>query len=184
LHIKIVGLDHVLQWKDTDEKHLQSLLSTLFGASPRVELIAEEAYKLPTTVAQRLACRLNIPWKEVDMDDLERQRAGIHDALQTRGGSPLMDDDDGYTMSYLEQADELREQNWVDKIRRYRVQSVIFLCGLLHLTTVATKFRTRGWDVQEINICDLDWYKSRFGTLTVLEEAGQRWCECRPNSKM
>lgn len=181
--ITVVGLHHKLQWRDTGSGDLESLLSKLLEREPTVELIAEEANKLPTTVAQRLACRLNKPWKNVDMDEMERQRDGIYEELQSRGSEPLMDDDDGYTQCYLTNADEIREQFWLSKIISYRVDQVLFLCGLLHLGTVAAKFRSRHWTVEEIDVCGCEWYRSKFGTLTIVEKDGRRWCECRPNSK-
>ena len=181
--ITIIAVHHKLQWRDTDAKDLESLLSTRLEDDPAVELIAEEANKLPTTVGQRLAFRFNKPWANVDMDELERQRKGIYDALQSRGGAPLDDDLDGWKEYYVPEADGMREDFWLTKINGYRLDRVVFVCGLLHLSTVAAKFRERGWIVEEINACACQWYVERFGTLTVVEEDGYRWCECRPNAR-
>jgi hypothetical protein len=51
----------------------------------------------------------------------------------------------------LVKADGSREEFWLSKSNGYRLERVVFLCGLLHLSTVATKFRDRGWIVEEIN---------------------------------
>lgn len=83
----------------------------------------------------------------------------------------------------MPEADRIREEFWLSKINGYRLDRVVFLCGLLHLSTAAAKFRDRGWIVEEINACGCQWYVERFGTLTIVEENGYRWCECRPNSK-
>lgn len=181
--LTVVAVDHKLQWKDTDPGHLESLLSKVLDDEKDVELIAEEATKLPTTVAQRLACRRNVPWQNVDMDALERQKAGICDELLFRGGGPLMDDDGGDKECYLPNADEIREKYWFSAISNYRVDRVVLVCGLLHLAAVSERFRSRSWSVEEINVCGLQWYVERFGTLTIVEENGRRWCERRPNSK-
>ena len=64
---------------------------------------------------------------------------------------------------YLPKADGIREDFWLSKISGYRLDRVVFLCGLLHLTTVAAKFRDRGWIVEKINACACQWYVERFG---------------------
>jgi hypothetical protein len=174
---------HKLQWRDTDAGHLESILAKILEGDPTIELIAEEANKLPTTVGQRIAFRFNKPWANVDMDEMERQRRGIYDDLQSRGGGPLDDDSDGCKEYYLPEADRIREEFWLSKINGYRLDRVVFLCGLLHLSTAAARFRDRGWMVEEINACSSQWHVERFGTLTIVEENGYRWCECRPNSK-
>jgi len=181
--ITIIAVHHKLQWRDTDARDLELLLTKTLEGDPNIELIAEEANRLPTTVGQRLAFRFNKPWANLDMDELERQRKGIHEALQSRGGAPLDDDSDGCKEYYLNEADRIREESWVSKINGYRLDRVIFVCGLLHLSTAAARFRDRGWIVEEFNACACQWYVERFGTLTIVEEDGYRWCECRPNAR-
>jgi hypothetical protein len=181
--ITIIAVHHKLQWRDTDAGNLESILAKMLEGDPTIELIAEEANKLPTTVGQRIAFRFNKPWANVDMDEMERQRKGIYDDLQSRGGGPLDDDSDGCKEYYLPEADRIREEFWLSKINGYRLDRVVFLCGLLHLSTAAAKFRDRGWTVEEVNACSYQWYVERFGTLTIVEEDGYRWCECRPSSK-
>lgn len=75
--ITIIAVHHKLQWRDTDAGHLESILAKILEGDPTVELIAEEANKLPTTVGQRIAFRFNKPWANVDMDEIERQRKGF-----------------------------------------------------------------------------------------------------------
>jgi len=181
--ITILGLDHRLQWKDTGGGHLDSLLRSMLESDPSVELMAEEANGLPTTVAQRLAFTFHKPWKNVDMNAIEQHQARITDERLERGGGPLMDDEDGYTQCYLPDVDGRREQHWLSVINGYRLVRVVLLCGLLHLDTVAEKFQAGHWVTHKINVCELQWYIERFGTLTVVESNGQRWCECRPNRK-
>jgi hypothetical protein len=181
--ITIIAVHHKLQWRDTDTRDLELLLTKTLEGDPNIELIAEEANKLPTTVGQRLAFRFNKPWANVDMDELERQRKGIHEGLQSRGGAPLDDDSDGCKEYYLQEEDRIREEFWVSKINGYRLDRVVFECGLLHLSTVAARFRDRGWIVEEINACACHRYVERFGMLTIVEEDGHRWCECRPNAR-
>jgi hypothetical protein len=85
--ITLLSLNHEVQWKDpTGDLH--RILGELFGNS-QIDLIAEEAFGLPTTVAQRLACRLDKPWIEIDMSIADRKLAGIHDALMKRRSEPI-----------------------------------------------------------------------------------------------
>ncbi len=65
--ITIIALHHKLQWRDTDAGDLESLLTKVLDADPSIELIAEEANKLSTTVGQGIAFRFNKPWANVDM---------------------------------------------------------------------------------------------------------------------
>lgn len=45
--ITIIALHHKLQWRDTDAGDLESLLTKVLEGDPSIELIAEEANKLP-----------------------------------------------------------------------------------------------------------------------------------------
>lgn len=147
------------------------------------ELIAEEAYNLPTTVGHRLACRLNKPWLNVDMDEAGRKEAGIYEELCGRHYHPLLEDDDpprSCAYYYLAHADGVREDYWVSQLAGQRVSSAIMVCGLAHLSPLAKKFRNLSWDVEELNVCELDWYIANFGTVKVIEDGYGRRSEHRP----
>jgi len=177
LKVILIGLDHRTQWEDRTGD-LRALLARIVGECG-VELIAEEAYKLPTTIGFRLACRTNIPWIDIDMTDAETQEAGIREELTGRPHGPLLKGDGKMvdTVGYLPHADALREEHWTKKVIQYRVSSSLSLCGLLHLGPFAAKLRSRGCTVNELNVCDQDWYKQAFGSCQVVEENGRRWCE-------
>lgn len=178
--LTIVALHHGLQWRDTRQGHLKSLLAGVMEDAQGIDLIAEESEGLPTTVAQRLACSLNVPWRNVDMDTAERLREGIYEELKSRPEGPLVGEE-GYKEYYLPNADDVRERHWVSAVNNCHLGRVIFLCGLLHLGPLAEKFRSSGWCVEEINACSSKWYVERFGTRTIVKEDGHRWCECRPS---
>jgi hypothetical protein len=101
MKIVLIGLDHATQWKDPTGDLKQLLGILISGYRPK--LIAEEAYKLPTTVAQRLAFQMEVPWLEIDMNDSERLREGIHQELAKRPSGPALPD--GYSEGYLANAD-------------------------------------------------------------------------------
>ena len=109
----------------------------------RVELIAEEAYKLPTTVGFRLACRANLPWVDIDMNDTERLQAGIDDELKNRPERPLFDRNK-VAVSYLAHADGIREGHWVNRLMQHYVSSALVTCHILHLCPFAQSSGTRG----------------------------------------
>jgi len=174
MDVTIIGLDHRVQWKDPTGE-LQMLLEGLVRQS-RVDLIAEEAYKLPTTVGFRLACRANLPWVDVDMNDTERLESRINDELKNRPQRPLFDGKK-VAVSYLPHADAIREAYWVNRLMQHNVSSPLVICDLLHLSPFASKLRNKGCTVKEQNVCDEDWNKNRFGPRKVVEENGERWCE-------
>jgi hypothetical protein len=144
-----------------------------------VKLIAEEAYKLPTTTGFRLACRADIPWIDVDMTDAERREAAIYDELNKRPSGPLLNDGSMLqTVSYLPCADGVREEHWVKRVMEHRVDSALIVCGLLHMSPLAEKLTKHGCHVPEpTNVCDQGWYVKTFGPCQVVEENGRRWCE-------
>lgn len=180
MNLTVLGLDHDLQWRDPNGD-LQKLLYGLLWKSS-VELIAEEAYKLPTTVGQRLALQLGKPWLDIDMNDAERERAGIYEESVKGGAAPLFEKGEivGVTGEYLTHVEEIREKHWVSQILRHKVGSAVVLCGSLHLSPLAKKLRLMGCNVDEVEVWKFDWYRSQFGAFEVFEEPeGRRWFELR-----
>ncbi len=174
MDVTIIGLHHTVQWKDPTGE-FQTLLEDLVREY-RVQLIAEEAYKLPTTVGCRLAYRANLQWVEIDLTDTERLQAGVEDELNNRPHRPLFDGNK-VAVSYLANADGVREAHWVNRVMQHHVSSALVICGVLHLSPLAAKFTNSGCIVKELNVCDQDWYKNAFGPCKIVEENGTRWCE-------
>jgi hypothetical protein len=85
--IILLGLNHDLQWRDPSG-HLHQILADQVNDS-KVDLIAEEAAGLPTTVAQRLAFKLDKPWIDIDLSKADRKLAGIDNALTERQTHPI-----------------------------------------------------------------------------------------------
>jgi hypothetical protein len=73
--VTIIGLNHELQWKDATGDLQRLLLDRIKNSN--IDLIAEEASGLPTTIAQRLACKLNKPWVNIDLSKADKILAGI-----------------------------------------------------------------------------------------------------------
>lgn len=176
---RILGLKHPLQWKDTTRNDLRDLLSGLL-AEEDADLITEEAPALPTTVAQRLAFQLNKPWLNVAMDECQRRAAGIYDELAKRPVWPFEDDNGnhaGRAEGYLPNADQVRENHWISQIIRLESKSVIILCGVIHLSPLAKKLRSHGYEVKEIDVCKVDWCIKEFGGACIDEADGDRSCK-------
>jgi hypothetical protein len=180
--IILVGLDHSLQWKDTEAGDLRSLLSDLLKGDPAIDLIAEETAPYPTTVGMRVAFQFNKPWANIDLDKMEKQQRGIPDPIPRRS-APLDDHSNGTKQFYSEKYDPIREDVWLLKIDKFQVSRVLFVCGLIHLDTFASRLTARDWDVTPINVCCEQWYVERFGTKKIFADHGERWCEERPDCK-
>src|ERR1700730_14263554 len=94
----IVAIDHALQLEratgDTPDLRLQKdqLEALLKAEIPkrRILFIAEESKLGATTIASALASASNpqIPWRNISMTDVERDAAGITEALKKRPGHP------------------------------------------------------------------------------------------------
>jgi hypothetical protein len=85
--ITLIGLRHELQWKDSTGDLRKLLEGQLANSS--VDLVAEEASGLPTTVAQRLAYKCDKPWIDIDLTAAEKKLSGIYDAMMQRKREPL-----------------------------------------------------------------------------------------------
>jgi len=179
MKITITGLNHEVQWKDVPGRRLQTEIEKFLKNSP-VELIAEEAYRLPTTVGQRLAYKYDIPWLEVDMHYAERKEHGIDDGKRKQG--PRLNDkmeSTGKSYCYFcPEIDEVREKHWMARLERNgSVGSVLFICGLLHVNSLKEKWEYLGHIVERWNLHDTDWFRAVYGTYTIMEQDGERWCE-------
>jgi len=176
--IILLGLTHELQWKDTSGD-LRKLLDDYLASHP-IDLIAEEASGLPTTVAQRLAFKNDKPWLEIDMSIADRKLAKIYKKLSLRRSAPLnLGENLDFRIEYLPREDGIRETEWVRRIRRQRVGVVLCLCGLLHVEPFAKKLEEEGCTVEQRNVTELDWFRNLYGTCNIVEDQGIRWCEVR-----
>jgi hypothetical protein len=176
--IILLGLNHELQWKDPGG-HLRQTLTHVISNSG-VDLVAEEATGLPTTVAQRLAFTLDKPWIDIDMSKADRTLAGIHEALTDRQTHPIDPYQNiGSTCLYLSHEDGIREAEWLSRILRHRVHVVLCLCGFMHLDPFARKLEEKGCSIEQVNLTELPWFQSLYGKYSIIEENGQRWCEMR-----
>jgi hypothetical protein len=176
--VVLIGVGHGVQQRDHQGK-LEGLLAERIGAAS-CDLIAEEATDLPTTVAQRVACRAGVPWVNMDMDRRERVLFGIHHELERRPFERILDGAGGYVESYLPYADTIREIHWVAEIAKRNVRGVIALCGVLHLPSFSARLAGGEWEVEQLDLSVLDWYVRAFGqSKVVVDDDGTRRCEMR-----
>jgi hypothetical protein len=121
----------------------------------------------------------------MDMDDTQREQAGISGKSEDRHPGLLFDFNGppGSSMCYLDQEHGIREQYWISRVREQKVSSAIMICSLMHLSPLSTKVRKLGWIVEELNVCEMEWHIANFGTVKVVEDQGQRRCESRPPAK-
>lgn len=180
-NVTAIGLDHSLQQEDPTGD-LRKLLHTVFLNS-RADLVGEEAHLMPSTVAKQVASDVGIPWLNVDMDLAQRIQAGIDQELAGREWGPVFKAGNaapvGMRGCYLPHADGIREEYWISQILKRDFNSAVMLCGGLHLSPLARKLRERGFRVDQMNVCEQEWYRNRFGTLQIFERNGERWYEHR-----
>jgi len=145
-----------------------------------VDLVAEEATELPTTVAQRLACKLDKPWIEIDLSMTERKLAGIADALDERAkGFPLPPFGKRFGVKYLPREDGIREEEWRRRILKQRAEVVLCLCGYLHLDPFTKKLEEAKCHVEKLDLTEFLWFRELFGEYSIVEENGERRSEVR-----
>jgi hypothetical protein len=174
--IVLLGLNHDLQWKDPTGD-LRKILEEQF-TNLSVDLVAEEASGLPTTVAQRLACKYDKPWIDIDLSMADRKLAGIYDELLHRKCEPLdLAESVDCRHLYLLHEDGIRETEWVSRILRSRVDAVLCLCGFLHVDPFRQKLEERGCSVEHLKVAELAWFQNLYGKYSIVEENGNRWFE-------
>jgi len=80
---------------------------------------------------------------------------------------------------YLPEEDGIREEEWLRRITRTQVDSVVCLCGFLHVSTFAKRLEEKGCLVKYLKVTESEWFKARYGKYQIVERDGKRWCEIR-----
>jgi hypothetical protein len=138
--ICILGVLHEYQFKVVRKNYLRTVGDLV--AIHDVDLVAEEG--LPTTYAKqwvearREKGKLDVEWKNVDLDDDERK--GIPDN-NPKGIGTLQDLD--FQIA--------RESMWVVRTSQATKRSALLICGWAHTFSAAEKFRGAGFTV-EVNV--------------------------------
>jgi hypothetical protein len=178
MKIILLGLNHEVQWKDPSG-HLRQILADEINNSS-VDLVAEEAAGLPTTVAQRLAYKFDKPWIDIDMSRADRKLAGIDDALIARQTDPIDPFKNiGSRCLYLFQEDGIREEEWLLRMLKRRADVVLCLCGFMHVDPFTKKLEETGCSVKQLKLTELPWFQDLYCKYSIVEENGKRWCEMR-----
>jgi hypothetical protein len=182
--IILFGVTHDLQWRD-DTGDLRNILEQELAKS-NIDLIAEEACGLPTTVAQRLAYKNDKPWIDIDLSIAERKLARIDEELKSRQYEPLNpSENNDVRILYLPNADGMiREVAWAERLLRLQrhVDVVLFLCGLFHVDPFKKKLEKHRWEVEVLDVTQEHWFQKQYGYFRIYEEDGKRWCEIRSES--
>jgi hypothetical protein len=158
--IILLSLNHELQWKDPTGD-LRRILSELL-ATLQIDLIAEEAFGLPSTVGQRLACKLDKPWIDIDMSTAERRLAGIGEPIERWG----VLEESGKMVEvfrYVPEFDDVREEHWLGRLLRWKAQTAVCLCGHLHVESFTKKLEEKGCTVEHLNLTEQSWFRELKG---------------------
>jgi hypothetical protein len=168
----VLGLDHRIQHKD-DDGRLEALIRD-FHTEERFDLIAEEwgaseEFAPVETVGKKFADSfgVRITWKNIEMPKSIQESLGIRHALRIRS-HPAFDEWTGPIIeipstTYLKRADELRERYWVCEIlKALPRESVLVICGLIHVETMADKLEYAGFQIKKRSLCEYAWYRNMY----------------------
>jgi hypothetical protein len=162
----VLGLDHTTQQRDNAGR-LEVIIRKLCD-DRKVSLIAEE-WKIDRyddeneeawTVGRKIAAeRSSFAWLNMDIGTKVRKRLGIYRDLNRRIGT-YSEDAEIVSYIYFPRADCLREHRWLRKIVRHkRNNSVLVLCGNIHVKPFASKLHEAGFDVAIESLCEHQWYR-------------------------
>jgi len=159
LKLQIIGLDHETQWRDETGDFRKLLLGLANQEKP--QLIAEEAFSLPTTVAQRLSWGIDVPWLDIDFAFKLRTKTLPNHGIKDM---PEPDIDGNYssrTIIYSKYKQKPRENCWLHQIRKHNCDSIWLICGLMHVYSLSEKLGD--CDVHCVRVWEMDWYKEKWG---------------------
>lgn len=160
--IYILGVNHNIQWDLTNPNHkdINKYLEN-FIVKHGITVLAEEYHKdfLPenqkTSVLKKIANRKNIKHIYCDANEEERERLGIKTPRQIRTelNIPHSWSSDkelyynGLIDGELKKFFGKREKFWINKIKKYFNQNIIFVCGYKHKKTLSGRLKRNGCDV-------------------------------------
>lgn len=160
--IYLLGVNHNIQWdlNNPQHKNFQKYLNK-FIIDHFINVLAEEFHKdfLPenqkTSVLKKIANNKKIKHIYCDANEEERERLGIKTPRQIRTelniphswssdqGSYYNGLIDGELKKYFGK----REKFWINKIKKYFNQNIIFICGYKHKKTFSRRLKKYGWSV-------------------------------------
>ena len=160
MNILIVAIDHELQKvkrvHEASERairkdQLEALLKQEI-AERSVEFISEESDPKASTIAHQLAdaCKPRIPWKNICMSEDERKKAGIYEALKNRPTTfELREDGETVLIERRIPEDEVYEASLIEQTKKSAgsAQSILILCGDLHVDSLKEKLEREGHHV-------------------------------------
>ena len=171
MRVLIVSIDHFVQRAKSGREtaalaarknKLDSLLRREIAAR-NVRVIAEEAEPRYQTIAQNLANASNsqISWKNIGMNEDERNRAGILDALRNRPTHNEQRDNQEVEIEHRIPEDDIYEDFMVAETLQGagEAESLMILCGDMHVQALKEKLKMHGHRVEkdESLITDKRW---------------------------
>lgn len=160
MKILIIAIDHELQKvKRVDEvgeravrkERLEALLKQKI-AERKVEFLSEESDPDTLTIAKQLsdANEPRIPWKNISMPEDERKKAGVYEALKNRGWHAEWRDGELVWIDHRIAEDDTLEEYFCEQTKRGAggSQSILILCGDLHVEALKEKLKRDGHHVE------------------------------------
>lgn len=176
--IAILGCDHCLQLPESEGPFLSEVEQTTRARRQRegflktlekvieengCTLVAEETVHGQTTPGSTLAQKLGLKYQNIDMPAAERAATGI----------PLdSESSDDYSPEQKEQWYRKREQHMAEQIEKARSKkdSVLVVCGALHMVQLETYFLNKGEKVITHDLTQASWFSGPLSTEWLTED--------------
>jgi hypothetical protein len=141
----VLGTSHRLQGAEKregniDDPHYMNLVEHLTSCF-RIDFIFEEASELGPTVAQKLAERSGLKYRDIDPHVDKRHLYGL--SADTGGRLEKPFDFAGWTKP---EEHRKREAFWVEKIKGESFQAGLVICGVLHTLSLAGSLSSAGFE--------------------------------------
>jgi hypothetical protein len=159
--IHIVGCNHGIQPGESiftaldsvecqeQRAHFRELLQQILTHSA-IQFIGEEWGDVETTIAERLADNLEIPWQNINTTEEDKQNMGI----------PPNYAHGPYSNEQKAAWNCLREQFMWERVQdsKGHAQNLLVICGFAHLQHMTELFGQGGTPVEPIDYKTRDWY--------------------------
>lgn len=163
--IYVVGCNHGIQLEPSgpfaaldgdDQQKQRALFAALLGdilKKGEIQFVGEEWGDVEPTIADVLAKKCNIPYKNVNTSETDKKRLGI----------PCNYVEGPFSEEQKEQWHRQREQFMFERIREYRgaARNLLVVCGFTHEERLSSLLVQEGTRPERIDYRKCSWYRPR-----------------------
>ena len=130
--------------------HFKDMLRQIFKEDG-IQFVFEEAGDVEETITQHLAAQFNLPWKDINTSNADKDRLGI----------PRYYVQEPYTNEQKNRWNQLREKFMLGRINEYRscAQNLLIICGFDHVDSLAASLGNDGIRIRRVDYRTLEWYQ-------------------------